>query len=149
MYQSTKTYAANLGLSCAFRQWKATHSHCSNLHGYALEVKFVFAADQLNQLNWVMDFGDLGDLKFFLQDTFDHTTLVAADDPELAWFEEAQARGLLKLQIIPDVGCEKFAEYIYGFVEQWMHEKNHAPRCKLVSVEVREHGANSAIYSKE
>jgi len=80
MYLSTKTFGHELGLSAAFRQWKAD-SHCRFLHGYALAVKFTFAAEELDVRNWVVDFGGLKGLKQILEDTFDHKTLVASDDP--------------------------------------------------------------------
>ena len=59
MFFSTKTYGHETGLSCAFRQPNATHSHCSLLHGYALSFKFVFGAQELDNKNWAVDFGDL------------------------------------------------------------------------------------------
>mgnify|MGYP001588063145 CR=1 FL=1 len=46
-YKSTKTYGHAIGLSAAFRQWRAD-SHCKYLHGYALAVKFVFEAGELD-----------------------------------------------------------------------------------------------------
>lgn len=145
-YRSTKTYDHNVGLSCAFRQWRAD-SHCRYLHGYALAVKFVFEADELDARNWVVDFGSLKSLKGWLEDTFDHKTVVAEDDPELGLFRLMEERGLCQLRVLPAAGCEKFAEMIYGAAEVWLKDNGYAPRVRLVSVEVREHGANSAIYS--
>ena len=63
MFYSTKTYGHEAGLSCAFRQPGATHSHCSLIHGYALSFSFTFAATELDDKNWAVDFGDLGALK--------------------------------------------------------------------------------------
>lgn len=146
MFESTKTFGHELGLSAAFRQHRA-NSHCRYLHGYALSVKFVFAADALDERNWVIDFGGLKPLKTILQNAFDHKTLVAADDPELAWFEEADKRGIVDLHIVDDTGCERFAEMIYNVARQWMFDAGFSPRCRLVLVEVSEHGANSAIYT--
>lgn len=74
-------------------------------------------------------------------------TVVAADDPELAWFREAARRGLADIVVLPAVGCEKkCAEHVYRVGSNWLLEKGLAPRRRLVSVEVKEHGANSAIY---
>lgn len=148
MYLSTKTYGHEIGLSCAFRQWRA-ESHCNLLHGYALGVKFVFATEELDARNWVVDFGSLKSLKSTLEDTFDHTTLVSEDDPMLYWFQHGHNLGLLRLVVLPACGCEKFAEFIYEVTEQWLKDNGYAPRCSLVSVEVREHGANSAIYQRQ
>lgn len=146
MYQSTKTYGHNVGLSCAFRQWRA-ESHCRHLHGYALAIKFVFETEELDVRNWVVDFGSLKSLKGMLEDTFDHTTLVSSDDPEIEWFREADRRGILRMVEVDATGCERTAQLIFEATEVWLTDNGYAPRCRLVSVEVSEHGANSAIYT--
>jgi 6-pyruvoyltetrahydropterin/6-carboxytetrahydropterin synthase len=143
-YISSKTYNHNIGLSCAFRQWRAKHSHCKYLHGYALSVRLNFKGI-LNDRNWVYDFGDLKFVKDFLENTFDHKTVVAEDDPEIESFQELQKKGLIQLVVIPHVGCEKFAEYICKKIAPQI-EVNSNERVKLMSVEVREHSGNSAIY---
>lgn len=144
-YLSTKTYGHEVGLSATFRQWRAK-SHCRLLHGYSLSFRFEFEANMLDDKNWVVDFGDLKELRAILEGTFDHKTVVAADDPELEWFREAARRGLADIVVLPAVGCEKFAEHVFRVGSNWLLEKGFAPRCRLVSVEVKEHGANSAIY---
>lgn len=146
-FRSTKTYGHEIGLSCAFRQWRA-ESHCRLLHGYALSVKFEFEAEELDARNWVVDFGGLKSLKTILEDTFDHKLLVADDDPMKYSLLELDALGLADVIVLPSVGCEKFAEYIFEVAEQWLSDAGFAPRCSLVSVEVCEHGANSAIYTR-
>jgi 6-pyruvoyltetrahydropterin/6-carboxytetrahydropterin synthase len=144
-FQSTKTYGHNIGLSAAFRQWRAK-SHCHYLHGYALAIKLVFETDELDARNWCVDFGSLKSLKGWLEDTFDHKTVVASDDPEIEWFREGQKRGLLDLVELPACGCEKFAEFVFGATETWLEANGYTPRVRLVSAEVMEHGANSALY---
>ena len=91
-YRVIKTYGNETGLSCAFRQWKAT-SHCNLIHGYALGFEVTFESTELDERNWVSDFGDLGKLKDFLKETFDHTTVVAEDDPKLNTFTELSNQG--------------------------------------------------------
>lgn len=146
-YYTTKTFGHNQGLSCAFRQWRATHSHCSWIHGYALSVTLDFACDELDDKNWGVDYGGLKEVKQFLVDSFDHKTVVAADDPQLEWFVEADNRGILDLSILPAVGCEKFAEHIGRWVISWLH-RNYGDRVSLVSVTVAEHEGNSASWSR-
>lgn len=148
MYFSTKTYPHSAGFSCAFRQWRAD-SHCRFLHGYALAFKFVFAAETLDVRNWVTDFGGLKSLKSLLQDTFDHKTVVAADDPQIEWFRQGHALGTLELVEVEAGGCEKFAELVYEVTEQWLKDAGYGDRVRLVTVEVAEHESNSAIYAKE
>jgi len=146
-FKSTKTYGHELGLSCAFRQWKAD-SHCRFVHGYALAFRFEFEATVLDARNWVVDFGGLKGLKSMLEDTFDHKLVVAQDDPHLEYFMRGHELGVLDLVVVEAGGCEKFAELVFECAEQWLKDAGFAPRCKLLSVEVKEHGANSAIYSK-
>lgn len=146
MFFSTKTYGHEIGLSSCFRQWRAD-SHCKYLHGYALAVKFVFKADELDHRNWVVDFGSLKSLKQWLQDTFDHKTLVAEDDPMMDYFNTLDSQGLIQMVLVPATGCEAFAKMIFECTELWLADNGYAPRVRLYSVEVREHGANSAIYN--
>lgn len=102
----------------------------------------------MGRADLVVDFGSFKSLKDTFENTFDHKTLVAEDDPELDWFKEAHQRKVLDLVIVPAVGCEKFAEMIYEVTECWLMDNGYAPRCSLVSVEVREHGANSSVFSR-
>ena len=145
MYQSTKKYDHNAGLSCCFRQWKAD-SHCHFLHGYALSFKFTFESDELDVRNWVVDFGSLKSLKKMLEDNFDHTTIVAEDDPHFDWFVEAHKRGIINMMKVPATGCEKVAEMVHECASIWLKDAGYAPRVRLRSVEVSEHSGNSAIY---
>ena len=143
LFESTKTYTHATGLSCAFRQWRAD-SHCKFLHGYALEVRIVFSTNQLNANNWVVDFGGMKPVKQWLEDQFDHKTLVAFDDPGMEWFLAAKNQGLVDLKVVKATGCEAFAELIYNYVKEWL-SANVGSRVTLKSVEVKEHQGNSAL----
>lgn len=148
MYASTKTYCHEVGLSSCFRQWRA-ESHCNLLHGYALSVKLVFAAAELDRNNWVIDFGSLKPVKAWLETQFDHKTVVAKDDPLAYLFIEMEDSGLCDIVWLDNVGCEAFAEHVAQYVHRWLVEINQSPRVQLLTVEVCEHGANSAIWSAE
>jgi 6-pyruvoyltetrahydropterin/6-carboxytetrahydropterin synthase len=143
-YRSSKTYDHNLGLSCAFRQWRATHSHCSLLHGYALAFTFVFEADRLDDRNWVVDFGGLAELKNSLKYWFDHTTVIAADDPAREHFVGLEKAGLIRMRQLEKVGCEAFAKHAFQIANNVVNTK--FPHVRVLSCEVKEHGANSAVY---
>lgn len=155
MYQSTKTFGHDVGLSCAFRQWRA-HSHCRFIHGYSLAIKFTFETNEPDNCGWVVDFGGLKSLKTMMEDTFDHKLLVAEDDPLLPelkrlgqkyWDGERLVAGpAADVIVVPATGCEAFAKMIYECTEQWLLDAGFSPRCRLVSVKVSEHGANSATY---
>ncbi|MFZ0267787.1 6-pyruvoyl trahydropterin synthase family protein [Caulobacter sp.] len=145
-YRSTKTYGADRGLSCALRQW-AADSHCQLLHGYSLGFKFTFAAEQLDARGWVVDFGSggFGPIREWLHATFDHTLLVARDDPARAELERLAQLGLAQVRVIPGVSCEHLAAYAFSETQPLI-DRATGGRCWIASVECFEHGANSAIY---
>lgn len=149
MFLVTKTYDHSLGLSACFRQWRAS-SHCRFLHGYALSFKLTFAADQLDKDNWVIDFGGLKPVKAWLCDNFDHKMVIAEDDPAIDDLGMLAGLGLADTLVLPFVGCEGFAKYVYDYVDAWLGDERPLDcdirGLRLVEVEVREHGANSAIY---
>lgn len=147
-FRSTKTFTHALGLSCAFRQWRAD-SHCRFVHGYALEIRVEFEADTLDERGWVVDFGALKALRETIARFFDHKVVVAQDDPHLDWFTEAQRRGIAEVIVVPAVGCERFAEFVHGLASAWLEGSGGAPRVRVALVEVREHGGNSAVYTPE
>lgn len=145
MFQSTKQYGHDLGLSCVFRQARA-NSHCNLLHGYSIGVKLVFECEVLDHNFWVVDFGCMKPIKEYLVRMFDHTLLVAQDDPMLDEITGLAGLGLADVRVVEQIGCEAFAKMIYTFVEDWMYDCGIAPRVWLVSCEVKEHGANSAVF---
>lgn len=145
-FQSTKLI--ELG-SCAFRQWRASHSHCRFLHGYQLKAKIWFSGSSLDDKNWVVDFGGLKDLKAELNGIFDHTTTVAADDPELDTFKALHDKGLIQLFIMKDgVGIERAAEVVFNIAQSHVNSITNG-RCWVDKVEVFEHEDNSATFSNE
>lgn len=169
-YLSTKTYGTDRGLSCCFRQWRSSHSHCSLLHGYSIGIRLIFESETLDSRNWVMDFGGLKAFKEWADWQFDHTTVVSSDDPHLSKFQELALLGLqdqggvVDLRIVEAVGCEKFAELAYVTMNEiltaykehrgWTHPDGRVFESRypvgadvhLRSVEVFEHAGNSAVY---
>tara|TARA_B100001057_G_scaffold447711_1_gene487424 strand:+ start:2989 stop:3435 length:447 start_codon:yes stop_codon:yes gene_type:complete len=143
-YYSTKTYGHNIGLSACFRQPNA-HSHCKFLHGYSLQFKFTFGCDNLDERNWVVDFGGLKPLKAWLENTFDHKVVLDKTDPHMEEFVNLQSKGLAELTLLNGVGVEKFAEHAFNFANELVNQMTEG-RCWVVSTECAEHGANSAIY---
>ena len=152
-FQSTKLFD---GYSTVFRQWKAEGTHCKFLHGYAISFRVWFEGD-LDERNWVWDFGGMKRAKNTIQgmspkDYFawllDHTTIVAQDDPFLDEFKKLDEQGVIQLRILPYTGCERFAEYLYNVINDFLF-KETAGRVKAAKVEVFEHERNSASYEKQ
>ena len=160
MFKSTKVFD---GFSCCFRQWKATTTHCQFLHGYGVSFKVWFEGD-LDDRNWVWDFGGMKRAKTkidgkspkdWMDYMFDHTVLVAEDDPFLPYLEKLYHRpekgfqyyGILQLRVVPATGAEKFAEFIFKKLNNFVKIETNG-RVKVTQVEFREHNKNSAIYSE-
>lgn len=143
IYKAGKRYCHNVGLSCAFRQWRApAESHCRYIHGYALQVELEFEAVALDTHNWVQDFGGLKKVKKWLEDTFDHRTLIAEDDPQISIFRELAIAQIVDLNVVDDVGCESFARMIFEEIKTMGFGQ-------LQWVTVREHDGNWASYGRD
>ena len=152
-FTSTKLFD---GYSTVFRQWKAEGTHCKFLHGYAVSFRVWFEGE-LDERNWVWDFGGMKRAKNTIQgmtpkDYFawllDHTTIVAQDDPFLDEFKKLEQQGVIQLRVLPYTGCERFAEYLYMVINDFLNKETEG-RVKATKVEVYEHERNSASYEEE
>lgn len=152
-FQSSKVYE---GFSTCFRQWRATDTHCRFLHGYGISFKIYFEGD-LDGRNWVMDFGmakrskskiDGMSPKEWFTHMFDHTIVVAEDDPELSAFKQMGTAGVAQVRVIPATGAEKFAEFIFNKVNPFVLEETEG-RVRVIKVKFMEHGKNAAYYTED
>jgi 6-pyruvoyltetrahydropterin/6-carboxytetrahydropterin synthase len=152
MFVSTKVFD---GFSCCFRQWKANTTHCQYLHGYGVSFKVWFEGE-LDKRNWVWDFGGMKRAKTqidgkspkeWMDYMFDHTVLVAEDDPNIEGFKNMHESGVAQVRIVPATGAEKFAEFIYHKLNKFVKEETNG-RVKVKQVEFMEHNKNSAIYNR-
>ncbi len=164
-YVSTKHYGPEEGFAVAYRQWRADRKSgkgpnevytndeipgCSAIHGYALSFYFEFESSTVDARNWVVDFGSLRPLKEFLKETFDHTMLVASDDPFHHKYVELRELGLCKLVEVENTGCEALSKFLHDYVNDIFlpeHYPNHdgqSIHCRLVRVQ--ETPSNSAWY---
>ena len=149
-FQSTKLFD---GFSTVFRQWKAEGTHCRFLHGYGVSFRVWFEGE-LDERNWVWDFGgmkrakntiDGKNPKEWMDYMFDHTTIVATDDPGIGGFRTMNELGIIQLRELEAVGAEQFAKYIYDKLNTFVQEETEN-RVKVVRVEFMEHSKNTAIY---
>tara|TARA_R110001583_G_scaffold42984_3_gene136668 strand:- start:720 stop:1184 length:465 start_codon:yes stop_codon:yes gene_type:complete len=151
-FQSSKVFD---GFSTVFRQWKAKDTHCRFVHGYGISFKVYFEGE-LDDRNWVWDFGGMKRAKTqidgmspkaWMDYMFDHTMIIAEDDPELQAFKQMDAAGVAQVRIIPATGAEKFAEYIYTKLNVFVKKETEG-RVKVTKVKFAEHGKNAAYYSE-
>jgi 6-pyruvoyltetrahydropterin/6-carboxytetrahydropterin synthase len=142
-YISTKTYH-NLG-SVAYRQWKAD-SHCHLVHGYSMSFHFEFGCNDLDARNWCVDFGGLKPLKDLLEDWFDHTLLVAENDPHKAELVALGKLGLAKIVEVEATGCEALSNFLFEYINSdFIKSLGYSGRVMCTKVEVRETQTNMAM----
>jgi 6-pyruvoyltetrahydropterin/6-carboxytetrahydropterin synthase len=94
-----------------------------------------------------MDFGGLKPLKEKLEEWFDHTLLVANDDPMREHLINLGKLGLAKIVEVEKTGCEGISEFLYWYVnEEFLPScgADVAERIWCCRVEVRETDANMA-----
>mgnify|MGYP003656349465 CR=1 FL=1 len=58
-FKSSKRFGP---ITTGHRQWR-DDGHCSFVHGYGRYVRITFESSELDERGWVMDFGDLKDVK--------------------------------------------------------------------------------------
>jgi len=152
-FQSSKVFD---GFSTVFRQWKAEDTHCRFLHGYGISFKVYFEGE-LDHRNWVWDFGGMKRAKTkidgkspkeWMDYMFDHTVIIAEDDPGMKGWETMNQLGVIQLRVIPATGAEKFAEYIYNKLQEFVNTETEG-RVKITKVKFMEHGKNAACYIGE
>lgn len=155
VYKKFKSIKVFDGFSTNFRQWRASDTHCSFLHGYAISFEITFKGE-LDERNWVWDFGGMKrssneidgmNPKKWMDYMFDHTTIIAKDDPQLEHFKLLNSAGVIQLRIIPAVGAERFAEYIFNKVNDFVKKETDG-RVEVSRVKFMENNKNSAIYEE-
>tara|TARA_R110000782_G_scaffold42045_1_gene95876 strand:+ start:1823 stop:2287 length:465 start_codon:yes stop_codon:yes gene_type:complete len=149
-FQSSKIFD---GFSTVFRQHNAKETHCRFVHGYGISFKIYFEGE-LDDRNWVWDFGGMKRAKTLIDGKqpkeyfdfmFDHTLIVAEDDPYAQAFSQMHEAGVAQVRFIPATGAEKFAEFIYNKVNPFVLEETNN-RVRVIKVKFMEHGKNAAYY---
>ena len=152
-FQSSKVFD---GFSTVFRQWRAETTHCRFVHGYGISFKVYFEGE-LDDRNWVWDFGGMKRAKTLIDGMqpkeyfnymFDHTMIVAEDDPFLKAFKDMDSAGVAQVRVIPATGAESFAKYIFDKVNPFVQEETDG-RVRVTKVKFMEHGKNAAYYVED
>jgi len=164
-YQSTKIFE---NYSVGIRQHKASHSHCNQIHGYALVFEVTFESiepleeNQLDEMNWIQDFGGFkslpkggesveelkktgNGLKDWMDYMWDHTMLIEQDDPQLETFQYLEELGLCHLRVMEKIGAESAAKLVFDKFND-VFSKTGGGRVKVVKVQCWESPKNSGIY---
>ena len=79
---------------------------------------------------------------------FDHTVIVAKDDPEIASFRALNEAEVIQLREVEATGAEKFAKFLFDKLNNFVKNETKN-RVRVVEVEFMEHYKNTAKYSEE
>ena len=143
-YKSSKRFGP---ITTGHRQWRDT-GHCSFVHGYGRYVRLTFEAFFLDERGWVMDFGDLKDVKSWIESEWDHRTLIAADDPVIPELKALEKVGGINLNILPEgylPGIEESCRYLYDNLNPMIQQKTNN-RVELTRIEIWETERNQGEY---
>ena len=143
VYRSSKTFK---GYPCSHRRWRH-EGHCAHVHGYSRSFTVWFESRERTANGFVMDFGQLKPVKAWLEEHFDHTLLLDADDPLLPEFRALEAKGAARIVVFDDVGMEGTARFVFDWIDAWVRKNTH-DRVWVVSVEARENEKNSATVTR-
>lgn len=160
-FRSTKVID---GFSACFKQRLAKMTHCELLHGYSIDFQIVMEGE-LDERNWITDFGFVkrsktkipvktknGLIEMSLDEWFkyyfDHVVVLSENDPHLEYFKKGDELGAFNLRILPEVGCEMFAKFVFDTLKDFF-QKEVGDRVRVVSVECREHAKNTALYLED
>ena len=122
--------------------------HCSFVHGYGRYVEFTFHCTERDEKGWVMDFGDLKDVKKWLEERWDHRLLIAHDDPLIGLFEGLHKVGGVNLNVMPEgygPGIEDSCRYVFDYANPQIISQTNG-RVWLERVRIWEHENNYAEY---
>jgi len=147
--KSTKVYKY---LPCGHAQYfdreaDGSPGECASVHGYDRSVEFTFAGE-VDEMGWIVPFGELKDVKTFLEYYFDHVTVLPANDPRLEHITEELTvpGGLLgTLRVLPSgVSMEMSSLFIWEHVNHYIYKLTQG-RCYVERVRVYEHDRNDAM----
>lgn len=150
-YQSTKLFGA---ISTGHRQPEAAEkrdsSKCAFVHGYGRMVEITFICKELDKRGWCVDYGDLKEIKEWLEEQWDHRVLINSDDPKLEEIKQMHEKGLIHINIMNrdlgyGAGIEQSCKFVCDFVDRWIKIRTEG-RCSVWSVRIWEHASNSSIY---
>ncbi len=127
--------------------------HCALIHGHDWSFEFEFAAKDLDDCGFVVDFGKLKPLKALL-DTLDHALVLNDTDQHLSFLKETLCRQshdathLARIVSVPDCSAEGLANWglvhAAEIVEQMTNGRATVIRCTCF-----EDSKNSATATKE
>jgi 6-pyruvoyltetrahydropterin/6-carboxytetrahydropterin synthase len=103
-------------LPCCHLSW-ANQGKRFFLHGYERTFEVEFACAE-TESDTVVNSSTVREIRAALRYQFDHTTLMAVDNPQRDLFELLAERGVIDLRIMDNTGMEGSAAWVFDTAEQ-------------------------------
>ena len=147
VFVTTKTFEK---IYCSYRRWRSPLSYDRALRSHNLTVKVIFESHSLGDDRRVIhtDSDCINEFRYMLERTWKERTIVSLDDPELPIFKAMDAKGLIKLSLLPDIGAEMFAQEIFNWFKVWLNNSGLIKQVDVRAVEVVEDNFNSSLYTE-
>ncbi len=128
-------------ISCGHRV-VGHENKCKHLHGHNYRFHFKVAANELDSIGRVLDFSVIkSKLCMWLEDNFDHKTLIWEHDPILPDLKKIVPDDIVVTEFNPT--AENIAKYI---VEKVAVEQLAGTQCVLIECKIEETRKCSATY---
>jgi|SRR5690606_26085365 len=147
---STKSF---LNMPCAHAQFFDKESDgspgdCASLHGYDRSFHFKFTG-VVDEMGWIYPFGELKEVKQWLEYYFDHTVVLPANDPRISSIPAGMTEqgGIIgTLRILPHgVSMEMSSIFVWEHVNAYIY-KTSGGRVIVERIEIKEHERNSGMF---
>ena len=135
---------------CFFHRQHKHDGHCRYVHGHAtwgFDLEFI--CENLDSNGFVVDFGKLKAIKQMLDLWFDHTICKNDSDPFKEYFYDMQSKGICDLRVLPDVGAEGLAQFVFGEASKVLKAQfPDRPDLRIKKVVCWEDSKNYATYEE-
>ena len=119
--------------------------HCAFIHGHNWSIAITFAAEQLDENGFVVDFGKLKFLERWLDEHLDHACVFNADDPLRDALVAVGGRQVWKTYVVASCSCEGMARHLHEVFDRLVRQATGG-RVWVVKIVVEEDSKNSAAY---
>lgn len=146
------TVSKELKFEAAHRLVHGYPGNCAHNHGHSWVVNIVVGLRNdrpgglikqgLNDYGFVKDYGDFAGLRKWIDDNWDHATLVSSDDMELReWLEKHGQRH----SVIPhNPSSEVLSKILFQKAQDYLDDE----RCRVVEVRIKETCTSEATYQE-
>lgn len=145
MFECSKTYN-----NLPFAHRVANHAgHCRFVHGHSWSITFHFRGDNLDDNGFVLDLGNIKELKSTMKN-FDHALVLCTNDPLLPHFKLLENEGESPFKLIESphgASSESLAKWFHEMANRILKKKKLSAVCFRVDVREDQKNQGSFIQS--